>query len=203
MLPNRPQRPNVLFALALGLLLATCGGEAERPIYESSEVAASALPPATGSAGAETCTGPAARWELRPQPELPPQVAATREAIYRAANRCDFATLDELAPADLRFSFGDSGDAIESWKASEANGQPVLGAMAEVLTLTPGRQAGLWVWPAFFIRPVEEWSESDHREAVRLLGEERAAAEISYGAYLGYRVGIAEDGTWRYFIAGD
>lgn len=207
-----PPSAKVLLALPLVLLLAACEGDHDRPVADPHDTAPPEAPPPTKAEVAAppdapspnaSCSGADARFELRPQPELPAGVAATREAIYRAATACDYPALDELAPADLRFSFGDPGDALESWKDSEARGQAVLQAMAEVLTLTPERQDDLWVWPAFFIRPVEEWSESDHREAVLLLGAERAAAEVSYGAYLGYRVGIASDGTWRYFIAGD
>ncbi|HEX2165068.1 MAG TPA: hypothetical protein VHM02_14085, partial [Thermoanaerobaculia bacterium] len=110
--------------------------------------------------------------------------------------------LDELAPPELRYTFGDHADPVAAWRAAEERGEPVLRRMAEVLRAAPGRQHGLWVWPAFFIRPVEEWTPEDRREAERLLGDDLERLTGS-GAYLGDRLGIAADGTWQYFVAGD
>jgi hypothetical protein len=42
------------------------------------------------------------------------------------------------------------------------------------------------------------------REALRpLYGDEDFAAFQEFGAYLGYRVGITEEGEWIFFVAGD
>jgi hypothetical protein len=60
-----------------------------------------------------------------------------------------------------------------------------------------------YAWPSAF---VTEWSavpEAD-REALRpLYGDEDFAFWAEAGGYMGYRVGITEDGEWVYFIAGD
>lgn len=148
------------------------------------------------------CSAATVADHLPAQPELPPAVAATREAIFAAATACDFAALDALAPPDLRYTFGDHGDAVASWREAEERGEPVLRWLAELLRATPANDHGLWVWPAFFTRTVAEWSPDDRRQVERLLGEDVESLTGS-GAYLGYRVGIADDGTWRYFIAGD
>lgn len=155
----------------------------------------------TGEAETE-CSASTLAGDLPAQPELPPAVAASRRAIFAAATACDLAALDELAPPDLSYSFGGSGDAVGSWREAEARGEPVLRWMAAVLRATPAEQDGLWVWPGFFLRPVAEWTAGERREAGRLLGDELDPATLS-GDYLGYRLGIAADGTWRYFIAGD
>jgi hypothetical protein len=151
---------------------------------------------------ATACSASHVAGDLRVQSELPPAVAATRRAIFAAATSCDLDALGELAPADLSYSFGGSGDAVGSWREAEGRGEPVLRWMTEVLRATPAEQDGLWVWPGFFLRPVAEWTAEERREAERLLGEDLELATGS-GAYLGYRLGIAADGTWRYFVAGD
>ena len=92
---------------------------------------------------------------------------------------------------------------MDYWRAAEERGDPLLRRMAKLPALTPTHQHGLWAWPAFFTRPVEEWTAADHREARRLLGEDGVATQTASGAYLGYRLGIADGGTWQYFIAGD
>lgn len=197
-------------AIAFVLLIGGCGTEppAAAP-PRPSDAPASATPPAPAAASeprpAEAraiCSAATLPGDLPAQPELPPAVAATRQAIFAAATACDFTALDDLAPPTLRYSFGENVDAVAAWRAAEARGEPVLRWMAAVLAAEPAHEHGLWVWPGFFLRPVAEWSAADRREAERLLGEDFAALTGS-GAYLGYRVGVAEDGTWQYFVAGD
>lgn len=196
-------------ALAFVLLIAGCGTEppaAGPPPRAGSPAGDAGSAPAASEPRPEEartgCSAAAVDDQLPAQPELPPAVAATRQAIFAAATACDLAALDELAPPELRYSFGDHGEAVAAWREAEARGEPVLRWMAAVLRATPANEHGLWVWPAFFTRTVAEWSAADRREAERLLGEDFAAL-IGSGAYLGHRVGIAEDGTWTYFVAGD
>lgn len=211
----------VVLAVLLGGCLAGCRAEppaagppgaADRvttpdpaaPRGGTGEDGTSTTPTADEPAGdAEAwCSAATVAGDLPAQPELPPAVAATRRAIFAAATACDLAALDELAPADLSYSFGDSGDPVGSWREAEARGEPVLRRMARVLRATPAEQDGLWVWPAFFLRPVAEWTAAERREAERLIGEDLELLTGS-GDYLGHRLGIAADGTWRYFVAGD
>lgn len=185
-------------AVVLAVVLAACASEP--PV---------AGPPPRGAAPGEAtprpsveCSASTVTADLPTQPELPPAVAATRRAIFAAATACDLDALDELAPADLSYSFGDAGDPVAHWRQAEARREPVLRRMAEVLRATPAEQDGLWVWPAFFLRPVAEWTAADRQEAERLLADDLDLATAS-GDYLGHRLGIAADGTWRYFVAGD
>jgi hypothetical protein len=218
----RMSRLPLLAALLPALLLVACGAGAPDPdrVEPGERVAGgdgaagaatpptAATPPAAGTEvedpalPATDCSAAAVSGDLPAQPELPPAVAATRRAIFAAATTCDFAALDRLAPPELRYSFGEHVDAIAAWREDEERGEPVLRRMAEVLRAAPDESHGLWTWPGFFLRPVDEWTPEDRREAERVLGDDLDFLTGS-GAYLGYRVGIAADGTWQYFVAGD
>lgn len=219
----RMSRHPLLAPLLAALVLVACGAGAPDPdrvdpgdrVAGGDETAGgasaptAAAPPAAGTGiddpavpAAAACSAATVAGDLPAQPELPPAVAATRRAIFAAATACDFAALDRLAPPELRYSFGENVDAIAAWREEEERGEPVLRRMAEVLRAAPDEQHGLWTWPGFFLRTVEEWTPEDRREAERLLGDDLDFLTSS-GAYLGYRVGIAADGTWQYFVAGD
>ena len=150
-----------------------------------------------------TCSGAAVAGPLPAQAQLPAPVARTREAIFAAATACDFARLGELAGPTLRYTFGEHEDAVAYWRAAEERGEKVLARMAEVLLRAPAEQAGLWTWPGFFLRPTAEWTAEDRAEAERLLADDELAGVDEMGQYLGYRIGIAADGRWQYFVAGD
>jgi hypothetical protein len=167
------------------------------------------LPPAAGGTAAPTATPPATcsaaggSGPLAAQPRLPAAVARTREAIHAAATACDFETLGALAGTTLHYSFGAHGDPVGSWRAAEARGEPVLRHMAELLSLAPGQAGDLWVWPGFFLVPAAEWTAAQREEADRLLAGADVPLVDDQGQYLGWRLGIAGDGGWRYFVAGD
>lgn len=65
---------------------------------------------------------------------------------------------------------------IAFYRLEEANGIDVLGTLATLLQHDPATDGnGIWVWP-------DDYLSSE---------------------YLGYRVGITEDGTWIFYVAGD
>lgn len=73
-------------------------------------------------------------------------------------------------------NFGGQTDHIAFYQAEEANGIDVLGTLAALLAEEPTEDdGGIFVWPRDYL---EE-------------------------GYLGYRVGITEDGTWIFYVAGD
>lgn len=62
-----------------------------------------------------------------------------------------------------------------------------------------------YVWPAAFAHdgPWKTTPEAD-KEALRILyDDEGFAAFAQWGGYIGYRVGITEDGDWSSFVEGD
>ena len=191
-------------ALAAALFVATCGGSEPAP-----EADTDSEPVAAGDTLLTVpaiCSAAPLDPALPAEPELPPSVAATRAAIARAAVACDYAALDSLAASsDFSYSFGDGGAPADYWREAEAAGEQPLWYLVRTLALPSFREQydpaepPLFVWPSVFTdEPTEEdWAAL---EGVYSIEEIEAYREIGF---IGYRVGIAEDGTWKFFVAGD
>ncbi|HVF76440.1 MAG TPA: hypothetical protein VM938_15495 [Acidimicrobiales bacterium] len=145
------------------------------------------------------------------QPGLPVEVATTRRTIVDAATQCDYARLAQLASSGRRpftAGFGGVDDLAASWQRGEAGGERPLHALVTLLDAPHARRAAAgdpqFVWPSAFA--AERWADvaSEAREALRpLYDDEDFAAFQKFGSYVGYRIGIAEDGEWLFFVAGD
>lgn len=110
--------------------------------------------------------------------DLPEPVAATRAALLELAATCDYAGLAELARSDeTNISFGDPADPARFWVAEGRSGEEPLATLVDLLTGEGVEGDGLWTWPA-------EFTDGN--------------TDVS-----GYRVGIASDGRWQFFVAGD
>lgn len=137
------------------------------------------------------------------QQDLPAAVAATRAAIHAAAVACDYTALGALAEADeTTFSYGGGTDPVAFWVAEGTQGRDPLSLMARLLSTTPAQdpETGTWAWPAAHIDPTDEasWTEL---EAV--FDAETLALLRQADGYLGFRIGIAADGTWQFAVGGD
>jgi hypothetical protein len=191
-----------VLAALVALALAGCG-DAEQ---------AAAPPPAEPSAPAETqpSTAPPA---TTPPAEpgatvetLPPAVVETVDAIVRAAKSFDYDGLAALLdPETFTYSFGESGDPIAYWRMLEEEGEvPILGDFLPViLSQQFAKQDDIYVWPAAHAKEPSTWTELDLADMRQLYTEEDIRGFEQAGGYLGYRVGIREDGTWLFFVAGD
>ncbi len=138
--------------------------------------------------------------------ELPLSVADTRDAILEAAHARDYAALRVLLdPAFFSYSFGDKGDPIAYWKKLEDDGEvPILGDILPVVLSWPfARQGDTYVWPSAQGKAPSAWTEIDRAALSHLYTDEDIAGFEKAGAYLGYRVGIRDDGTWMFFVEGD
>ncbi|MBI5156685.1 MAG: GerMN domain-containing protein [Acidimicrobiia bacterium] len=154
-----------------------------------------------------TCSGFRASTELVDQPGLPAIIAAKREAIFAAAVSCDWPTLASLLGPGFSYTFGIDTDPIAYWQEREAAGEPVLYFLAELLNRPFGVQTAgdvtYYAWPSAF---VTEWSavpEADRQALLPLYDDADLDTFAEFGSYYGYRIGIIDDGTWVYFIAGD
>ena len=111
----------------------------------------------------------------------PPQaVVETADAIRAAAEVKDWPALRELSRDTACMLSDQQGPCVPYWKDQEANGGDPLGLMVQVLREAPTNNPDapgprMWVWPP-------EW------------------ADPQASGYNGPRIGIDEDGVWRYFV---
>jgi hypothetical protein len=141
---------------------------------------------------------------------LPEEVESTRAAIIDAARSRDWVALRDLIPArNFGFTFGLAEDPIRYWKDLEAEGEPILDTLATLLEgpWAPNEPTNegeiLYVWPAPAVKPADEWTEEDVVILRQTASEREMELYRDLGSYIGWRVGIWEDGTWSSFIAGD
>ncbi|HEX9905960.1 MAG TPA: hypothetical protein VGA77_13445 [Propylenella sp.] len=150
---------------------------------------------------------------LRSETDLPEPVRAMRQKLMDAARSGDMEQLRALMmeqPEPPSVSLGDPGDPIEYLKAlsSDADGREILAILLEVLEsgfvhIGEGTDAELFVWPYFAQYPLEALSSEQLVELFTLLTAADYEDMKSYGAYTFFRVGIAPDGSWLFFLAGD
>jgi hypothetical protein len=134
---------------------------------------------------------------------LPPAVEQTRASIIGAAEARNWEALRSLIDEDsFIFSFGGGRDPIRFWQVLERRGQPVLETLVRVLNTTPF-PSNQFFWPAAAAKPPTEWTNEDLADMATIYTQKEIQSFREYGSYLGWRVGIARDGTWAFFVEGD
>ena len=149
------------------------------------------------------------------QEGLPEPVAETRRAIAEAAVGCYIDALGRLAGVgpngregpELITSFGGGGFMnIVEW---EDDGDESLALLVKLLDLPYAVQdyedlPRYYLWPSAFVYDTWEEIPPADLEALRTIYTDEELDEIAaFGSYAGWRIGITEDGEWRFFVAGD
>ncbi len=134
-------------------------------------------------------------------------IGATINAIREAAAACDYESLSEMAERDgVTISFGGAESLGQAWvQETRILGVNPRGQLLAVTEMDPAQVAGdpaYVVWPAV----TETNSDADWAALVEA-GIYSDGGEIESmrdaGGYLGYRVGVANDGRWLFAVAGD
>jgi len=142
------------------------------------------------------------------QEGLPSPVADVRHAMVEAAVSCDFDTLAALAGPNLNTSFGGGGfDNIPNWEADGT--YPALELLVKLFDTPYAVQdfedlPRYYVWPSAFV--YDTWDEIPAADLDALLAiytEDELDQIARFGSYAGWRIGITEDGEWKFFVAGD
>ena len=144
---------------------------------------------------------------------LPVPVARMRGRILEAARSGDVEKLllvmqsNETLPV---FSFGDEKDPIAYWKANfpDSDGVEILATLIQILEtgfvhVARGTPQDMYVWPYFAQTPLKDLSREQKVELFRIVTGSDYKEMSASGAYSFYRVGIAPDGVWHYFVAGE
>jgi hypothetical protein len=179
----------LLVALAGVLALAGCGGTETVTITESRT-----------ETETETVAETTTVTEAAPN-GLPAPVAETHAALLAAAESGDYEQLRPFLPEEFSYTFGvpPEGGPIAYWQQVEAESdESPIDRLADVLRLPYTLYRGTYVWPFAYDKQRNELTRYERR----LLGDLAVYSGAGSG-YLGWRAGIAPDGTWRFFIAGD
>jgi hypothetical protein len=144
---------------------------------------------------------------------LPAPAARMRERILEAARSGDLEKLllvmqsNETLPV---FSFGDDKDPIAFWRANypDSNGIEILAILIQILEtgfvhIDRGTAQEMYVWPYFTRTPIKELTAPQKVELFRIVTGADYKQMKDFGSYVFYRVGIAPDGVWHFFLAGD
>jgi hypothetical protein len=150
---------------------------------------------------------------LRSESDMPEPVRETRRKLIEAAKSGDIEQLRALMkaqPEPPKVAAGDPGDPIDYLKAlaADADGREILAILLEVLESGfvhggEGTKDELYVWPYFAAYPINALTPSQLVELYTLMTAADYEDMKSYGSYTFFRVGIAPDGRWLFFLAGD
>ena len=142
--------------------------------------------------------------------DLTEEAADSAEFILDAALRCDEQLLaTAAAESGTELTFG-SADPYEFFGLPEGD-EPYYEIIARLLGETqpegfaPRDDEMIWYWPAVATErgfdDAAAWE--DLADAGLYTTEQIEAFRESGTGYLGWRLGIADDGTWMFFVAGD
>ena len=144
---------------------------------------------------------------------LPSAVRRTRQRILDAAHSGDPEALRPLIesfeePPMVRFD--GQTDAIKDLVAASGDpeGREILAILIEILQagfvhLDPGTRNEVYVWPYFAHMALDNLSPEQMVELFTIVTAYDLEEMRNFGAYNFYRAGIAPDGQWVYFVAGD
>jgi hypothetical protein len=216
---RRPARPAwlafaaafTLVVVAFGLIPLLAGTGEPAPVGDPTQPTAPLL---TSSTVSETTlgtepTGSCPSSEVAaPQTaeDLPDAVAETRDAIIAAAMACDFDMLESVAGESFSTSFGGGGsENLSIWNDRGLDPTVTLLHLLDMSHATVPDPAGdIYVWPAAYAYATwEQVDQDDLDELAMIHSEGELDSFASANGYLGWRIGISEDGTWLFFIAGD
>jgi hypothetical protein len=217
---RRPIAPGwLIFAAAFALVILAVGviplisspddsdpAAGSTPTTVPTTVAPTVAPSVTVPAGGDcSATG----LTLPPDQEgLPSVVAETRTAIAQAAISCDYEALEALAGPDFSSSFGGGGpENIRRWE--DEGTYPATALLVELFGAPFAYEdyEGLprhYYWPSAFV--YDSWEDippADMEALQQIYTQEELNQTAEFGSYALWRIGITEDGEWRFFIAGD
>jgi len=198
---------------------ATFSATVTKRIAAALLVALSAIAPAAAAGQAPAAPSPMESVDaplptiLRSESDIPEPVSATRQKLIEAAKSGDMEQLRALMkaqPEPPKVASGDPGDPIDYLKAlaADADGREILAVLEEVLQsgflhTGEGTKDELYVWPYFAGYPLNALTPPQLVELFTLMTAADYEDMKSYGSYTFFRVGIAPDGRWLFFVAGD
>lgn len=193
-------RLSAVFALVVAL--AACADTAPEPEAAPAPEAAVEAP----ADDASDAAAPDADAEPEPEPDplasLSSEALATREALLAAATAEDLDAVGALIPTETLFTsnYGGEDGHVAYYEALEAD------VLAEAVALLEGdfvQLDDITVWPAVYARVPFAVADDERAELEARFGAEALAGWEEAGSYLGWRIGITDDGDWIFLVSGD
>ncbi|WP_246723574.1 hypothetical protein [Rhizobium sp. ARZ01] len=146
--------------------------------------------------------------------KAPQPVRRMRELIVEAAASGDIERLRPLlgkGPTQTQVSVVDgTDDPVTTLKglSGDSEGIEILAILLDVLAtgfvkVDAGTPNEMYVWPYFTEKSLDNLSPPEKVELLRIVTAGDFADMQEFGGYNFYRVGIAPDGQWKFFVAGD
>jgi len=160
-------------------------------------------PPAPEPVGAAIVDAPQAQAAA----PLPAAVAATVERLRAIGATGTYRDMAKLADQTPGFRSNNAGMShSEYWYLKMRTGDWPMAQMERLLTfpyaVRPSARGRIYIWPLMATLPVDQITPAIARDIDRLLGEGQVDAMRNGLVWPGYVLGVAEDGTWLYFVSG-
>ncbi len=138
---------------------------------------------------------------------LPDAVTATVQKLKDIAATGSYRDLARLANATPDFRSNNAGMTHQDYWYLKMRAGDWPMAQADKLfayryAVADSEAGRVYVWPWMALLKPDEITPAAAREIDRLLGEGQAEALRQGAVWPGYVLGIAEDGTWLYFVSG-
>ncbi|MEQ8306964.1 MAG: hypothetical protein RIA09_10410 [Hoeflea sp.] len=185
------------------------------PLPAPDTPAANTPMPGTDGEGVGEDAGEVVSVELvRDISELPEPVGRMRELIIEAASTGDPENLRALlgrGPSATRLAFGEiENDPIDYLRSISGDGEglEILAILIDLLNagfvrIDAGGAEESYIWPYFAAVPLDDLTAPQRVELLRIVTAGDLEDMKTFGAYNFFRIGIAADGSWRFFLAGD
>jgi len=144
---------------------------------------------------------------------LPPAVAHMRERILAAARTGQLDALVAVMASNGTmpiFSLNGDRDPIVYWRQNypDSAGVEVLAILTDVLEagfvhVDKGTPEEMYVWPYFSRAPLKTLSPAQKVDLFKIVTGGDYKNMLNAGTYNFFRVGIGQDGAWRFFVTGD
>ncbi|MGF7159755.1 hypothetical protein FHS85_001374 [Rhodoligotrophos appendicifer] len=144
---------------------------------------------------------------------LPDSVAATREALISAATSGEITELESALRRSGSFPMVQStpvDDPVAYWKSIsfDGTGRDVLAQILKILRsgyvhVDAGKPSEMFIWPYHAVYPIDRLTPQQQVELYVIMPPREVMEMDPAEGYGGYRIGVATDGTVRYFKTSD
>ena len=200
------RQPTTASSVALAILLAGCS------LVQPSTTTEPLTAPATA-----TAPSPAATPSPTPATTQPDQTVSAEDTIERIRSLAAAGDVDGLAQlalegdeaftASLGGGYSNPEELSNYWRSiSDPDVQEIIlglldaGSFEGAIATASGQEVGLTIFPAAF---GDGSTDADRVTLESIFGTETVASWYAETAYVGWRLGIDDDGIWRLLVAGD